>query len=59
MQMYDNIERPQRAILISIDTGDYDAEASLEELKELMRSAGGETIATVSQKRDKPDSATC
>lgn len=24
-----------------------------------MRSAGGETIATVSQKRDKPDSATC
>lgn len=59
MQMYDNIERPQRAILISIDTGDYDAGASLEELKELMRSAGGETIATVSQKRDKPDSATC
>lgn len=59
MQMYDNIERPQRAILISIDTGNYDAEASLEELKELMRSAGGETIATVSQKRDKPDSATC
>lgn len=59
MQMYDNIERPQRAILISIDTGDYDAEASLEELNELMRSAGGETIATVSQKRDKPDSATC
>lgn len=59
MQMYDNIERPQRAILISIDTGDYDAEASLEELKELMKSAGGETIATVSQKRDKPDSATC
>lgn len=59
MQMYDNTERPQRAILISIDTGDYDAEASLEELKELMRSAGGETIATVSQKRDKPDSATC
>ena len=41
MQMYDNIERPQSAILISIDTGDYDAEASLEELKELMRSAGG------------------
>lgn len=59
MQMYDNIERPQRAILISIDTGDYDAEASLEELKELMKSAGGETIATVSQKREKPDSATC
>ena len=59
MQMYDNTERPQRAILISIDTGDYDAEASLEELKELMKSAGGETIATVSQKRDKPDSATC
>ena len=51
MQMYDNTERPQRAILISIDTGDYDAEASLEELKELMKSAGGETIATVSQKK--------
>lgn len=57
--MYDNIERQQRAVLISIDTGDYDAEASLEELKELMKSAGGETVATVTQKRDKPDSATC
>lgn len=57
--MYDNSERPQRAVLISIDTGGYDAEASLEELKELMKSAGGETVAAVTQKRDKPDSATC
>lgn len=57
--MYDNSERPQRAVLISVDTGGYDAEASLEELKELMKSAGGETVAAVTQKRDKPDSATC
>lgn len=59
MEMYDNSERPQRAVLISVDTGDYDAEASLDELCELMKSAGGETIATITQKRDKPDSATC
>ena len=57
--MYDNSERPQRAVLISVDTGGYDAESSLEELKELMKSAGGETVAAVTQKRDKPDSATC
>lgn len=59
MEMYDNSEKIPRAVLISVDTGDYDAEASLNELRELLKSAGGETVATVTQKRDRPDSATC
>ena len=59
MEMYDNSEKIQRAVLISIDTGEYDTESSLEELCELIKSAGGEVAATVIQKRDKPDSATC
>lgn len=59
MEIYENKELPQRAILVSVDTGGYDAESSLDELRELMKSAGGETVATVMQKRDKPDSATC
>ena len=32
--MYENEARPQRALLVSLDTGEYDAEASLAELEE-------------------------
>ena len=44
---------------MSVDTGEFDAEASLRELFELCRSAGAEPVASMSQKRDKPDTATC
>lgn len=49
----------EKAVLVSVDTGEFDAEASLEELEELCESAGAHAVASVTQKRDKPDTATC
>lgn len=51
--------RPERALLVEVDTGEYDAEASLAELYELTRSAGAEPCGAVTQKRPAPDPATC
>ena len=59
MEMHENSERIQRALLVGIDTGEYDAESSIEELRELVKSSGAEPVAIMTQKRDKPDSATC
>ncbi len=42
-------------LLISVDTGEFDAEVSVGELKELVRTAGGETEAVIIQKRPAPD----
>ena len=36
MEMISNEEKITQAVLVSVDTGDYDAEASLAELKELV-----------------------
>ena len=52
-------EQPQRAFLVSLDTGEFDAQASLEELYELVRSAGAEPVASAMQKRPAPDAAYC
>jgi len=49
----------QRALLIALDTGEYDAEVSLEELSELADTAGADTVGTMLQRRDAPDAATC
>lgn len=57
--MFENETRPQRAMLVSLDTGEYDAEASLAELEELTRTAGADPVLTLSQKRPSPDTATC
>ena len=51
--------RPDRALLVEVDTGDFDAEASLDELFELTRSAGAEPVASITQKLQRPDPATC
>lgn len=59
MEMYENRQTIQRALLVGIDTGEYDAEASMKELYELVRSAGAEAVASMMQRRDKPDGATC
>lgn len=59
MELYENGEKIQRALLVGIDTGEYDAESSMDELYELVRSAGAEPVASMMQKRDKPDGATC
>ena len=52
-------EQPTRALLVEVDTGDYDAEASLAELFELAASAGAEAVASISQKLSRLDPATC
>ena len=52
-------KKPTRALLVEADTGDYDAEASLAELFELAESAGAEPVASISQKLQKLDPATC
>ena len=50
---------PEKALLVEVDTGEYDAEASLAELYELVRSAGAVPFGAVTQKRPAPDTATC
>lgn len=45
-------------MLIAVDTGEYDCDISLDELGELAETAGAEVVGRMSQKRDKPDSAT-
>lgn len=47
-----------RAVLVSADTGEFDAERSLDELEELAGTAGVEVAARVTQKRPAQDSAT-
>lgn len=59
MELYENEQKIQRALLVGIDTGEYDAEGSMKELYELVESAGAEPVASMMQKRDKPDGATC
>ena len=59
MEMHENAQKLQKALLVGIDTGEYDAEGSMEELRELVKSSGAEPAAIMMQKRDKPDGATC
>ena len=47
-----------RAILIGADTGEYDAESSMDELAELAQTAGAEELARVIQKREAYEVAT-
>lgn len=47
-----------RAILIGADTGEYDAESSMDELSELAQTAGAEELARVIQKREACEAAT-
>lgn len=52
-------EARTRVILVGLDTGEYDAESSMEELEELADTAGCEVVATVIQSRLAPEAATC
>lgn len=47
----------EKAILVSVDTGEYDCDASLDELSELAKTAGAEEVARVIQKREAYESA--
>ena len=57
--MTENVQKPVRALLVSVDTGEYDAEESLCELFELARSAGADPVASITQKLPHLETATC
>ncbi len=52
-------QTPDRALLVEADTGDYDAQASLDELFELTESAGAIPVASITQRLSRLDPATC
>ncbi len=52
-------DAPERVLLVSVDTGEFDAEVSLAELAELVATAGGEVVGVATQKKESPDKATC
>jgi len=63
MKFYENKQIAEIAMLVGLDLrtpGEraFDAEASLDELEELAKSAGAEVFCRVLQKRDRPDPAT-
>ena len=58
-EMFDNMIQPDKVLLAAVDTGSYDVGVSLDELEELVRTAGGEVAARVVQKRPSYDSASC
>ena len=58
MELKSNEEKITRALLVSVDTGQYDAQASLEELSELVKSAGAEPVFSVTQNLSKVEAAT-
>ncbi len=55
----ENEVQRERALLVSIDTGDFDVEVSLDELEELADTAGADVLGRMVQKRESPDKATC
>ncbi|MBR5437390.1 MAG: GTPase HflX [Clostridia bacterium] len=58
MPMYENKTEQEKALLVSVDTGEFDAEASIDELEELAYTAGAEVIGKVIQKKEAPEKAT-
>lgn len=57
MEFYENKQEPEKAVLVAVDTGEYDCDSSLAELEELTMTAGAEVVGFITQKRDKPDNA--
>lgn len=53
-----NEEKQETALLIAVDTGDYDAEVSMQELCELASTAGAVTVGQMIQKRAAVEGAT-
>ena len=56
--MYDNEIKTEKALLVSVDTGEFDAEVSIDELEELAHTAGAEVVGKVIQKKEAPEKAT-
>ena len=58
MEMYENKREKEKALLVSVDTGEFDAEVSIDELEELTHTAGAEVLGKLIQKRERPEAAT-
>lgn len=58
MDFYEITREPEKALLISVDTGDFDADASIEELTLLTESAGACVVGSIIQRKSTPDGAT-
>ena len=56
--MYENDIKKEYALLVSVDTGEFDAEVSINELEELAHTAGAEVVGKVIQKKEAPEKAT-
>ena len=56
--MYNNDTKQQVAVLVGIDTGEYDAEVSLRELGELTKTAGAEVAGSFLQNLPSANNAT-
>lgn len=59
--MYENKieELPVKAVLACVDTGEFDAEASIAELAELAATANAEIVGEIIQRKQSFDPATC
>lgn len=53
-----NEEKAEQALLISVDTGEFDADVSIKELEELAKTAGAEITGIMIQKRPVIEGAT-
>ena len=58
MEFYEIDNSPEKALLLCVDTGDFDAESSIEELTLLTESAGAQVVGSIIQRRENPDGAT-
>ncbi len=58
MEFFENKVEQERAVLVSVDTGEFDVDSSLAELTELARTAGADVICEMTQKREAPEPGT-
>lgn len=58
MEIIENQEKIERAVLVSVDTGEFNVNSSLDELTELTATAGAEVVGELTQKRESLDKAT-
>lgn len=59
MELYETKQEETTVLLAGVDLGESDAEESMDELKELARTAGAAVAGVIVQKRPSPDPATC
>lgn len=58
MEFFENKTEQEKAVLVSVDTGEFDVDSSLAELTELAKTAGAEVICEMTQKREAPEPGT-